>query len=231
MTAALAALMSTGVPHAGTRGIAGGPEQEVATLAMSPQPPQWATVGDSISRNGRVFNPARGPSAGEADASQPVDRRTTRFSVEQIHRTVRNATHTRNSGHPFSMRVSMNKFVPRMRFMLVLEMAAGETGQYEDVTEYLKIEPSTKMVAIADAEHTNADAGEGGGDSAPTTRVTDITSTDNKSIYHADRVVLELTDVSGTVRVYMRRKDRKHEGWYRFRVIPEGTNKQKSYAG
>ena len=64
-----------------------------------------------------------------------------------------------------------------------------------------------------------------------TTRVTDITSTDNKSIYHADRVVLELTDVSGTVRVYMRRKDRKHEGWYRFRVIPEGTNKQKSYAG
>jgi hypothetical protein len=104
-----------------------------------------ARVGADVGASG-----GGGRGGAQADAGGIV------FSVEQIHRAVRNASHTRTSGHPFSVEIGISNFDQDLRsikFRLILEQRRGTNGAFVDVSEDLKIEPTRRCSFEPDSDH------------------------------------------------------------------------------
>ena len=100
---------------------------------------------------------------------------------------------------------------------------------FEDCTFDLKVEPTRRCAfealrpapssssSSSTASPSDFDSSSGPPDSEILAK--SVMATRNKPVLHADKVALILTDAPknpGFVRVYMKRKDRKEEGWYRF---------------
>jgi hypothetical protein len=114
-----------------------------------------ARVGADVGASG-----GGGRGGAQADAGVNV------FSVTQIYRAHRNASHTRNSAHPFSIEIGIGNFDHDLRlikFRLILEQRQGTNGAFVDVSKDLKIEPTRRCSFEPDSDHAQVSERERGG--------------------------------------------------------------------